>query len=456
MIPVPLYRNRTVAVLGLARSGLAAARALSAGGARPYCWDDLPAARAAAREQGLDVRRADSEDGIAALVPSPGIPLSHPAIADAHSAGIEVVGDIELLWRTLPEPRYIVVTGTNGKSTTTALIGLLLRAAGERHVRIGGNLGIPALALSPIVGNGTFVLELSSYQLDLTVEATFDIAVLLNVAPDHLDRHRTMAAYVDAKRQIFRPGRLETAVVGIDDPISRVVHEALQARGRLRVVPVTVAERSTHGVSVVGGILHEDGEPVCDLSHAAALPGEHNWQNAAAAYAAARACGHEPAPLARALLDFPGLPHRMERIGSIDGIPVINDSKATNAEAAARAIACFENVYWIAGGRPKEGGIDSLTPFFPRIAHAFLIGEAEDRFAATLEGRLPVTRCGTLDRAVSAALDAACRNGRQGAVVLFSPACASFDQFQDFEQRGDTFRALVSDDRGVAAEEAAS
>ena len=452
MIPVPLYRNRPVAVLGLARSGLAAARALRAGGAHPLCWDDQPAARKAARKDGFEVRHAGPEDEIAALVPSPGIPLTHPLVVAAHEDGVEVVGDIELLWRTLPEPRYIAVTGTNGKSTTTALIGHLLRAAGVRHVRVGGNLGTPALDLAPIVGDGSFVLELSSYQLDLTIEATFDVAVLLNVAPDHLDRHGTMAAYVDAKRQIFRPGRLGTAVVGIDDPISREVHDTLRARKGLHVAPVSAAGRSPRGISVADGFLHEDGDPVCDLSGAAALPGRHNWQNAAAAYAAARACGLPPEPLGRALLDFPGLPHRMERIGFVDGIPVINDSKATNAEAAARAIACFRNVYWIAGGRPKEGGIDALAPVFPRIAHAFLIGEAEDRFAETLEGRLPVTRCGTLDRAVSAALDAACRNGRDGTVVLFSPACASFDQFRDFEQRGERFRALISVDRAAEAE----
>ncbi len=453
MIPVPLYRDRPVAVLGLARSGLAAARALDAGGSRPLCWDDLPAARERARESGLEVRRWAARDGVAALVPSPGIPLSHPMVKAAHDTGLEVVGDIELLWRTLPEPRYIAVTGTNGKSTTTALIGHLLRGAGVRHIRVGGNLGTPALDLAPIIGDGIFVLELSSYQLDLTIEATFDIAVLLNVAPDHLDRHGSMTAYVDAKRQIFRPGRLGTAVVGVDDPISREAHDTLRTRRRLRVVPVTAAGRSPRGVSVADGVLHEDGEPVCDLSQAAALPGTHNWQNAAAAYAAARACGLAPEALVRALLDFPGLPHRMERIGSVDGIPVINDSKATNAEAAARAIACFDTVYWIAGGRPKEGGIDALAPVFPRIAHAFLIGEAEDRFAATLEGRLPVTRCGTLDRAVTAALDAARRNGRDGTVVLFSPACASFDQFSDFEQRGEAFRALIPADRASRAEE---
>ena len=418
------------------------------------CWDDQPEPRAAAREEGFEVRPAGAEDGIVALVPSPGVPLSHPAIVAAHDAGVDVVGDIELLWRTLPEPRYIGVTGTNGKSTTTALIGHLLRSAGARHVRVGGNLGNAALDLAPVPGDGTFVLELSSYQLDLTDEATFDIAVLLNVAPDHLDRHGTMAAYVDAKRQIFRPGRLGTAVIGIDDPISRAVHKSLQERTQLRIVPVTVAARSRRGVSVAKGTLRENGKAICDLAQAAALPGKHNWQNAAAAFAVARACGLAANRLAEALLDFPGLPHRMEQIGSVDGIPVINDSKATNAEAAARAIACFENVYWIAGGRPKEGGIDAIAPHFPRIAHAFLIGEAEERFANKLKGQLPVTRCGTLDRAVSAALDAACRNGREGTVVLFSPACASFDQFSDFEQRGDRFRALVPVERVAAAEEA--
>ena len=456
MIRVPLYRNRTVAVLGLARSGLAAARALGAGGARVLCWDDAPDARSAARDQGFEVRPAGPEDGIAALVPSPGVPLSHPMIVAAPDAGVEVVGDIELLWRVLPEPRYVAVTGTNGKSTTTALIGHLLHSAGARHIRVGGNLGTPALDLTPVPGEGTIVLELSSYQLDLTVEATFDIAVLLNVAPDHLDRHGTMAAYVDAKRQIFRPGRLGTAVIGVDDAISRHVCDALGGRDQLHVVPVTVEGQPREGVSVVDGILREDGEEVCDLTHAAALPGRHNWQNAAAAYAAARACGLASERLAPALLDFPGLPHRMEQVGSVSGIPVINDSKATNAEAAARAIACYENVYWIAGGRPKEGGIDAVSPVFPRIAHAFLIGEAEERFAATLEGQLPVTRCGTLDRAVAAALDAACSNGRKGTVVLFSPACASFDQFSDFEQRGERFRALVPVDQGAAKGEATS
>lgn len=444
MIPVPLYRNRTVAVLGLARSGLAAARSLRAGGARLLCWDDDPVRRAAARAEGFEVARPDA-GRITALVPSPGVPLEHPMIAAAEDAGAEVAGDVELLWRTLPEPRYVAVTGTNGKSTTTALIGHLLQAAGERRVRTGGNLGTPALALAPAHGEGTIVLELSSYQLDLTIEATFDVAVLLNVSRDHLERHRTMAAYVAAKRQIFRPGRLETAIVGMDDPYSRALHDALRTRGGLRIRTVTAAGLSATGVSVADGVLHEEGERVCDLSAAPALPGRHNWQNAAAAYAAGRACGIAPRALTRAMHHFEGLPHRMERIACVDGIPVINDSKATNADAAARALACFERVYWIAGGRPKAGGIAALAPLFPRIAHAFLIGEAEDRFAETLEGALPVTRCGTLDRAVAAALDAARRNGREGTVVLFSPACASFDQFDDYRQRGDTFRALIPD-----------
>ena len=455
MIRVPLYRNRPVAVLGLARSGLAAARALSAGGARVLCWDDLPDARAAARDQGFEVRPAGAEDGLAALVPSPGVPLSHPQLplprvpASKWSAISSSCGARCRSPATSVSPAPMVSRRRRRSSATCCA------RPGVRRIRVGGNLGTAALDFAPVPGDGTFVLELSSYQLDLTVETTFDIAVLLNVAPDHLDRHGTMAAYVEAKRQIFRPGRLSTAVIGIDDPISRAVHESLRERTQLQVVPVTVAAKSRRGVSVAKGILHENGKAVCDLSQAAALPGKHNWQNAAAAYAAARACGLQPDRLAQALLDFPGLPHRMEQIGCVHGIPVINDSKATNAEAAARAIACFENVYWIAGGRPKEGGIEAIAPHFPRIAHAFLIGEAEEHFASTLEGQMPVTRCGTLDRAVAAALDAACQNGREGTVVLFSPACASFDQFSDFEQRGDRFRALVPIDQVAAVEEAA-
>ncbi len=446
MIPVPLYRDRTVGVLGLARSGLSAARALAAGGARPLCWDDRVDRRTEAEAAGFEIARPEGVTDLAALVPSPGVPLSHPAVAGAEGAGVEIVGDVDLLWRAAPEPRYVAVSGTNGKSTTTALIGHLLAAAGADApgLRVGGNLGLPALDLAPVAEDGTIVLELSSYQLELTIEASFDIAVLLNIAPDHLDRHGTMAAYIAAKRQIFRPGRLTTAVIGMDDPHSRAIHESLVARGRVRTIPVTVSARTPGGISVADGVLHEEGEPVCDLGSAPALSGRHGWQNAAAAYVAVRAWGAPPEPLAQAMADFPGLPHRMERVGDIDGIPVINDSKATNAHAVAQALACFERIYWIAGGRPKPSGITSLAPYFPRIAHAFLIGEAEEGFARTLEGALPVTRCGTLDRAVPAALDAAGRNGRTGTVVLFSPACASFDQFEGFEQRGDAFRALVS------------
>jgi UDP-N-acetylmuramoylalanine--D-glutamate ligase len=451
MIPMPLYRNRAIAILGLARSGLAAARSLRAGGASVLCWDDAAARRAEAKSEGFEVRQPAAGDNLAALVASPGVPLEHPMIAAVRDQGIEVLGDVELLWRALPEPRYIAVTGTNGKSTTTALIGHLLTSAGNSRVQTGGNLGTPALDLAPVVGDGTLVLELSSYQLDLTIEATFDIAVLLNVAPDHLDRHGSMSSYVAAKRQIFRPGRLKTAIVGIDDLESREIRDMLDTRRGVTVVPVSPLGKLSQGVSVADGILYEDGARICDLSDALALPGTHNWQNAAAAYAVGRACGVAPAVLVPALLNFGGLPHRMERVACVDGIPIINDSKATNAEAAAQALACYERIYWIAGGRPKSDGIASLKKLFPRIAHAFLIGEAEDGFAETLEGALPVTRCGTLDRAVSAALDAARGNGRAGTVVLFSPACASFDQFENFEQRGDAFRALFPVTTGIEA-----
>jgi UDP-N-acetylmuramoylalanine--D-glutamate ligase len=452
-IALTQYAERPVAVLGLARSGLASAAALAAGGAHVFGWDDDQAKRALAQGHGILIaepaRWPLSE--LKLLVPSPGIPLKHPAIGAARVAGLKILGDIELLWQAANSARYVGITGTNGKSTTTALIGHILKRAGQR-AEVGGNLGVPALSLKPLGTDGIYVLELSSYQLDLTERASLDIAVLLNITPDHLDRHGDMASYIAAKRKIFRPGRLKCAVIGIDEPISRGIAETLTARGDVRVMPVTVGQSLDQGVAVLDGILHEGRRAICDLKGAKALPGAHNWQNTGAAYAAVRALDLAPELAAEGLLDFPGLPHRIERIAEIDGLAYINDSKATNAEATARALACFDHIYWIAGGRAKAGGIDSLHPFFPRIAHAFLIGEAESAFASTLDGHVPYQRCGTLEQALAAAGARARREGRAGAVVLLSPACASFDQFANYEARGDAFRALV---QGYATNEAA-
>lgn len=443
-IALDMFRDRTVGVLGLAKSGRATLAALKAGQARGLGWDDGESARVAAQSEGATVAPPETWPWptLAAFVPSPGIPASHPLMARASSEHIEVVGDVELLWRARPEARYVGITGTNGKSTTTALIAHILKSTG-RTTEVGGNLGTPALALEPLGSEGHYVLELSSFQLDLTVRLSLDVAVLLNITPDHLDRHGGMAGYVAAKRKVFRAGRLKTAIIGIDDEPCREIAAALSRTTGLRVVPVSVGASPTHGIGVIEGVIHEDGRAVIDLGKARALPGRHNGQNAGAAYAAARAIGLEPKTIASAVLSFPGLAHRIETIATIDGVRYINDSKATNADAAARALDCFETIYWIAGGRPKAGGITSLGPYFSRIKRAYLIGEAEAEFAATLEGKLPYRRCGTLAAALEAARADARQESRPDAVVLLSPACASYDQFANFEARGDAFRRLV-------------
>jgi UDP-N-acetylmuramoylalanine--D-glutamate ligase len=287
---------------------------------------------------------------------------------------------------------------------------------------------------------------MSSYQLELTESLTFDVAVLLNITPDHLDRHGGMDGYVAAKRRIFaRQQKAQTAVIGFDDDLSRVLADALA--GGPRLVPISAERRVHGGVYVEEGWLIDDmagaAQRVLDLRRAARLPGKHNWQNAAAAFAATRALGVDTSTVIAGILSFAGLAHRQELVATIDGVTYVNDSKATNADATAKALACYDAIYWIAGGLAKEGGIASLAPFFPRIRHAFLIGKATEEFAATLDGRVKVSRCGELGPAVAAAREAALAARQPGAVVLLSPACASFDQFANFEERGDTFRHLV-------------
>ena len=457
MISVPQYANRTVAVFGLARSGLSAARALAAGGARVRAWDDAAARRAAV--QGCEIVDLVAADwtGTAALVLSPGVPLTHPAphpvVLKAQSAGVPVIGDVELFAGAGLQARRVCVTGTNGKSTTTALIGHVLRSAG-RAAEIGGNIGMPVLDLAPLGADGTYVLEMSSYQIDLTPSLVCDVAVLLNVTPDHLDRHGSMAGYVAIKRRIFAgQGPAQTAVIGVDDAYCAGIYRDLRAAGHQKVVPIAIGRRLADGISVVAGKLYEAdaAKPAIDLTGCKTLPGEHNWQNAAAAFAVARALGLSRAEIETGLNSFPGLAHRMERVATISGVLFVNDSKATNADAAAKALACYDAIYWIAGGKAKEGGIASLGDFHARIRHAYLIGEAAADFAATLAGKVAATTVGTLDRAVDAAFAAAKRDGAPGAVVLLSPACASFDQFADFEARGDAFKRHVAGLQGRAA-----
>jgi UDP-N-acetylmuramoylalanine--D-glutamate ligase len=452
VINLASFAGRKVAVMGLGKSGIATAEALRAAGAEVWAWDDSAAGRKAAEARGLtpiDLTQCDWRQ-VSSLVLSPGIPHTYPkpnpvaTLAKQHN--VEIIGDIELLARSERQARYIGITGTNGKSTTTALIGHILRKAGRR-IAVGGNIGTPVLALDPL-GDGLYVLEMSSYQLELTPSLAFDVAILINITPDHLDRHGGMDGYVAAKRLIFRgQGAKQTAVVGVDDEHSRHIQADLSARGGQIVIPISITRPVDGGAYVKDGILYDatrgTATRVADLNPIPTLPGSHNWQNAAAAYAACRAVGVEAGTIADALATYPGLAHRQELVAVVDGIPFINDSKATNADAAEKALVCYDAIYWIAGGLPKEGGIDALTPLFPRIRRAYLIGQAAADFARTLGDAAPHEIVGTLEAAVAAAHRDARRDKISGAVVLLSPACASFDQFANFEARGDAFRALA-------------
>lgn len=444
MIPLTPYADRRIAVLGLGKSGMATVRAAQAGGADVIAWDDdaerravLPAGTATDLHD-LDWRADDL------LVPAPGIPLTHPAphpvIAAAMAAGATVTGDIDLFQRCCPEATFVGITGTNGKSTTTALIAHVLNACG-RKATAAGNIGHAVLDLDTPAADSVQVLELSSYQLDLTHHFHPGVGVFLNLTPDHLDRHGDMSGYMAAKERLFanmRPG--ETAVVGIDDIHGRELSGKLAARG-LNVVPVSVGEPLAQGVYVIGTQLYENGLSVSDLSNAVGLPGAHNHQNAAIAWAVCRALGCKPAELASAINSFPGLAHRIERIGAIGGVSFYNDSKATNAEAAAKALGAFDDIYWIAGGKPKDGGLAAAMPFIGNVRKTFLIGEASAAFSRELLGHTNIEKCGTLANAVEAAWGDASEAGN--GTILLSPACASFDQFPNFEARGDAFRAAA-------------
>ncbi|MDB5449483.1 MAG: murD [Phenylobacterium sp.] len=458
MIPVRGFEGKTVAVFGLARTGLAAARALMAGGAQVALWDEKPASRAAAQAAGFtltDLSKAEWTD-FAALMLSPGVPLTHPAphwtVERAREAGVEILGDIELFARTVnaaPEhkrPKIVAVTGTNGKSTTTALIGHICAQAG-RDTRIGGNIGVGVLGLEDMHGGAVYVLELSSYQLDLTSSLKPDVAILLNVSPDHLDRHGGMEGYVAAKRRILlNQGKGDTAVIGVDDPWGQRICTEITAANRRTIVPISASKAMGRGVYALDGLLYDaTGEravEIADLKRARSLPGRHNWQNAAAAYATAKGLGIPPEEAAEHLMSFPGLAHRMETVAQIGRVRFVNDSKATNTDAARQAMSSYPKFHWIAGGQPKTGGIDALADLFRRVEKAYLIGEAAPAFAETLKGRAPAAQCGTIDAAVAQAFADAQASGQE-AIILLSPACASFDQFADFEDRGEAFRAAV-------------
>ena len=457
MIPFRGFQGQRVAVFGLGRTGLTGARALVAGGAEPVLWDDDRDSRKAAHDQGYDVEDLSQADWsrFAALLLSPGVPLTHPephwVVRKAREAGVEILGDVELFARTVnaapahKRPKVVAITGTNGKSTTTAMIGHMLAHAG-RDARVGGNIGLGVLGLDDMHGGAVFVLELSSYQLDLASSLKADAAILLNISPDHLDRHGGMDGYVEAKRRVFlNQTSGDTAIVGVDDPwCQRIVTELVAANHRT-ICPISSGRAMGRGVYALSGVLYDATADrvveVADLTRAASLPGRHNWQNAAAAYAAVRALGVPWDVAAEGLMTFPGLAHRMETVAQIGGVRFVNDSKATNVDAARQAMSSYPRFYWIAGGRQKTGP-EELADLFPRVSKAYLIGEAAPAFARALEGEADYMIAGDMEAAVAAAWADAAASGEE-AVVLLSPACASFDQYPDFEKRGDAFRAAV-------------
>jgi UDP-N-acetylmuramoylalanine--D-glutamate ligase len=420
--PSDIFAGQRFAVVGLGRAGLPAARALVAMGAQVTVWDDTASAREAAAD--LVVAKPEMAS-LTALVLSPGIPhrlpKPHPIAAAAIDAGVPILSDADLLYRAVRASesgaRFVGITGTNGKSTTTALLAHILTKQGIPNAA-GGNLGTGALALPLLGADGVYVLEMSSYMLERLAALRFDVACMLNLSADHIDRHGDMDGYAAAKRQIFaRQTAADTAVIGVDDALSRAM-----------------ADDFPHAVRV--------SEHDAPIAVAPTLPGAHNAQNIAAATAMARALGVPDDAIAAGIRTYPGLPHRQERVGRVFGVDWINDSKATNADSTARALACYDRIVWIAGGTAKEGGIEPLAEFFPRVAHAFLIGRDAPVLAATLAAHhVAHSAVGTLEHAVAESADWV--RSHHATVVLLSPACASWDQFTGFDQRGDRFRSLV-------------
>jgi UDP-N-acetylmuramoylalanine--D-glutamate ligase len=464
MIPITTFAGKTVAVFGLGGSGLASCQALAAGGAEVIACDDDAKRMAQAQAAGFmaaDLRQADWST-IAALVLAPGVPLTHPAphwsVGLARAAAVQVIGDIELFCRErrrhAPQAPFVAITGTNGKSTTTALTAHLL-ACGGQTVQVGGNIGTAILSLAPPQTGQVHVIEVSSYQIDLAPSLDPSVGILINVSEDHLDRHGTLAHYAAVKERLVA-GVQEggTAIVGVDDNWCAAVADRLDRAGK-NVVRVSVRRPLADGLYVeaeqVMWVSGAAARAIAGLGQIGSLRGAHNAQNAACASGAALALGVAPAVIQQGLRTFPGLAHRMEEIGRKGRVLFVNDSKATNADSASQALACFGDIFWIAGGKPKSGGLSSLAGFFPRMRKAYLIGEAAAGFASELEGRVPHVVAGTLERAVElAARDAEAADVKEP-VVLLSPACASFDQFRNFEVRGDAYRELVLALPGVVA-----
>ncbi|MGR3270415.1 UDP-N-acetylmuramoyl-L-alanine--D-glutamate ligase [Thalassococcus profundi] len=457
MIPVKGYDGQVVAVLGLGRSGLSAARSLRAGGAVPVCWDDTPAAREKAEAEGFEVRdlgRDGGFDDVTCLTVSPGIPHLYPApnpvIARAWAAGVPVDNDIGLFFQSLGTetwddfdtiPKVVAVTGSNGKSTTAALIHHILVASG-RETQLAGNIGRGVLDIDPPGNGGVVVLELSSYQTDLARALTPDVAVFTNLSPDHLDRHGGLGGYFAAKRRLFAEGGPDRAVIGVDENEGRYLVNQLSAgRGDDRVIRVSSGQKlSGPGWDVFArkGFLTEwrKGKQVAaiDLRQVKGLPGAHNHQNACAAYAACRTLGLAPRQIEAAFHSFAGLPHRSQIVAEVGGVTYVNDSKATNVDSALKALLAFDRIRWICGGLQKEGGLEALTPGFDHVVKAYVIGREATQFSLGLQG-LDAEICTDMATAVARAAAEA----QPGETVLLAPAAASFDQYDNFEKRGEDF-----------------
>jgi UDP-N-acetylmuramoylalanine--D-glutamate ligase len=462
MIPVTSFAGKTVAVFGLGGSGLASCHALKAGGAEVIAGDDSADKLAKAAQAGFitaDLRKV-SWQNFAALILTPGAPLTHPAphwsVLMARETGVEVIGDIELFCRErrrfAPDAPFVAITGTNGKSTTTALIAHLMKVAGY-DTQMGGNIGTAILSLEPARMGRVHVIEMSSYQIDLTPSLDPTVGILINISEDHIDRHGTLDHYAAVKERLVAGVQEQgTSIVGVDDIYCRNIADRLDRAGK-RVVRISVRNPLADGIYVeretilraAGGA----GSEIARIGGIGSLRGLHNAQNAACASACAEALGVSGEVLQNGLRSFPGLAHRMEQVGRLGNVLFVNDSKGTNADAAAHALSSFADIFWIAGGKPKAGGITSLTDYFPRIRKAYLIGEAAQEFAGTLGKSVPHEISETLDVAVANAARDAEASGLHDPVVLLSPACASFDQYRNFEIRGARFRELVNALPGV-------
>jgi UDP-N-acetylmuramoylalanine--D-glutamate ligase len=463
MIPLTSFAGKRVALFGLGASGLASASALLAGGADVAAFDDSEATIEKARAAGIpisDLRHIDWSR-ISALVLAPGVPLTHPAphwtVGLARNAAVEVIGDIELFCRerrrVAPHAPFIAITGTNGKSTTTALVAHLLSSA-NYDAQLGGNIGTAILSLGVPAPGRVHVIECSSFQIDLAPSLDPSIGILLNVTEDHLDRHGTLANYAAIKERLVASVQSGgSAIVGVDDKWCQAIADRIDRTGK-RVERVSVRRPLSDGFYVEADqVMRAAGgtaRAVVSIGGIGSLRGLHNAQNAACATAAGLALGLSAEAIQQGLVSFPGLAHRMEQVGHKDDVLFVNDSKATNADAAARALASFSDIFWIAGGKPKTGGITSLSGYFPRIRKAYLIGEAAGEFAGTLQNKVPFVVAGTLDRAVELATRDAAASDAKEPVVLLSPACASFDQYRNFELRGAAFRDAVLALPGIA------